>query len=83
VGGVLFYDAGSVYGALGDARMHHDVGAGLRVLFPQFNLSPFRADFGVPLDSKGFAVTVSYGSAQAVPLTANDDAEALTGIRPR
>ncbi|MFI5309572.1 MAG: hypothetical protein ACHQ53_19605, partial [Polyangiales bacterium] len=72
-----------VYGALADARMHQDVGVGLRVLFPQFNLSPFRADFGVPLDRNGFSVTVSYGSAQAIALTANDDAASAPGIRPR
>jgi hypothetical protein len=74
IGGVLFYDAGSVYTALDDAELHHAAGAGLRLLFPQFNHSPFRLDFGVPLDREGFEVVVSFGSEQAVPLTAADDA---------
>jgi hypothetical protein len=83
LGGVLFYDVGSVYTSLADAQAHHAVGAGLRFLLPQFNTAPFRLDFGVPLDQKGFAVLLSYGTAQAVPLTASDDAAAATGIRPR
>jgi hypothetical protein len=74
LGGVLFYDAGSVYTALDDAELHHSAGAGLRLLFPQFNHTPFRLDFGVPLDAEGFEVVVSFGSDQAVPLTAADDA---------
>ena len=74
LGAVVFYDAGSVYGVLREAVFHHSVGAGLRLLFPQFNHAPFRADFGVPLDAKGFSVIVSYGTQQAVPLTAEDDA---------
>ncbi len=83
IGAVAFYDAGSVYGALADARLHHDLGVGLRVLFPQFNHTPFRADFGLPLDRNGFALLVSYGSDQAVPMTAADDASGSTGVRPR
>jgi len=74
LGGVLFYDAGTVYGDLNDLDWYHAAGAGLRLLFPQFNPTPFRLDFGVPLDEKGFAVVLSYGSDQAVPLTAADDA---------
>jgi hypothetical protein len=76
VGGVLFYDAGSAYNALATAQFHHALGVGLRLLLPQFNLSPFRADLGFPLDQKGFALLVSYGTEQAVPLTAADDAAA-------
>jgi hypothetical protein len=78
LGGVLFYDAGTVYTKLSRARMHHGAGAGLRLLFPHFNQSPFRLDFGVPLDEEGFSVQLSYGSSQAVPLTSDDDA-ASTG----
>jgi hypothetical protein len=43
-------------------------------LFPQFNQTPFRLDLGVPLDEEGFSVLLSYGSEQAIPLTAADDA---------
>jgi len=81
IGGVVFYDAGSTYSALHEAVLHHAVGAGLRLLFPQFNHTPFRADFGIPIDRKGFAVLVSYGSQQAVPITAADDASTLGGGR--
>jgi len=77
LGTVLFYDLGSVYREIRDAELHHAIGAGLRLLFPQFNHTPFRLDFGVPLDSEGFTVQLSYGSEQAVPLTAADDASAL------
>jgi len=76
VGAVAFYDAGSVYTALRAAQFHHSVGVGLRVLFPQINRTPFSMDFGVPLDGRGFNVLVSYGTEQAVPLTAYDDAVA-------
>jgi hypothetical protein len=76
LGAVLFYDLGSVYRELRDAELHHAIGAGLRLLFPQFNQTPFRLDFGVPLDQKGFSVLISYGSEQAIPLTAADDAAA-------
>lgn len=73
LGLVAFYDAGSVYRRLARAPFHHAAGLGLRVLFPQFNRSTFRVDCGVPLDSEGFAVTFSYGSAQAVLLTQDED----------
>jgi hypothetical protein len=78
VGGVAFYDFGSVYTSLRTAELHHSVGLGLRVLFPQINRTPFGVDFGVPLEG-GFGVLLSYGSEQAVPLTSNDDAIAAAG----
>ena len=74
LGGVLFYDFGSVYTALRSARIHQSVGVGLRVLFPQVNRTPFGIDVGVPLEGKGFGMLLSYASEQAVPLTAYDDA---------
>jgi hypothetical protein len=74
-GGVLFYDAGSVYRALADARFHHAAGFGLRLLFPQLNRTPFRADLGIPLDQSGFALMLSYGTEQAVPITAAESAQ--------
>jgi hypothetical protein len=73
LGLVAFYDAGSVYRRLSQARLHHALGLGLRVLFPQFNRYAFRIDCGAPLEKAGMAVSFSYGSAQAVPLTADED----------
>ncbi len=48
LGGVIFYDAGSAF----DRRpnMVHSVGVGIRFLFPQFNVYPFRLDFGYVLN---------------------------------
>jgi hypothetical protein len=77
VGAVVFYDVGSVYSALAQAHFDQSIGAGLRVLFPQLNSTPFRLDLGVPLTGGGFAVGFSYGSDQAIPLTATDDAALL------
>jgi hypothetical protein len=44
-------------------------------LFPQFNRYPLRIDLGIPLGENGFAVGLSYGSDQAIALTATDDAQ--------
>ena len=74
VGAVVFYDIGSVYTALAHAPLRHAVGVGIRMLFPQFNRTPFGMDVGVPLERRGFSVVVSYGTEQVVPLTATDDA---------
>jgi hypothetical protein len=73
LGVVAFYDVGSVYERLATARFHHDVGAGLRVLFPQLNRTVFRFDLGIPLESPGFSVQMTYGSDPMVPLTAAED----------
>lgn len=72
VGGAAFYDAGSLYTQLSNARWHQAVGVGVRVLFPQLNSTPFRFDVGFPLEG-GIAAVLSYGGEQAVPLTATDD----------
>ncbi|MCP3100193.1 BamA/TamA family outer membrane protein [Myxococcus sp. K15C18031901] len=48
VGGVLFYDGGSVFER--SPRLVHSVGLGVRLLLPQFNIIPFRLDFGYVLD---------------------------------
>lgn len=82
-GGVLFYDVGTVYTSIEEAKVEHAVGAGLRVLFPQFNRYPFRVDVGVPLGRGGFSVGLSYGSDQAIALTAYDEAQQRTTIRPQ
>jgi hypothetical protein len=74
LGVVGFYDAGTVYVRLANARFHHCVGAGLRVLFPQLNRTVFRFDVGVPLDSTGVAAQLTYGSDQLIPMTPAEDA---------
>ncbi|NTX57671.1 BamA/TamA family outer membrane protein [Myxococcus sp. CA039A] len=48
VGGVLFLDSGSAFNDR--PEMVTSVGVGLRVLFPQFNVVPFRLDFGYVLN---------------------------------
>ncbi|MFP2910554.1 BamA/TamA family outer membrane protein [Pyxidicoccus sp. 3LFB2] len=48
LGGVLFFDSGSAFNDRPD--MVHTVGVGLRLLFPQFNVVPFRIDFGYVLN---------------------------------
>ncbi|AEI65121.1 BamA/TamA family outer membrane protein [Corallococcus macrosporus] len=48
LGGVLFWDSGSAFNDR--PAMVHTVGAGLRLLFPQFNVLPFRVDFGYVLN---------------------------------
>ena len=65
-----------------DAQFHESVGAGLRILVPQFNHSPFCLDFGVPLERGGFSVLLSYSTEQPVPLTASEDVLG-TSVRPR
>ena len=79
LGGVAFYDVGSIYKQLSSARVHQAAGVGLRVLFPQFNPYVFRIDVGVPVGRErgGFAVQLSYGSEQTVLLTAAEDAQAV------
>jgi len=82
VGGVLFYDVGAVYTSLDNVDFGQSVGTGVRVLFPQFNRYPFRLDVGFPLTG-GFGVGLSYGSDQAVALTATDEAQGRVSVRPQ
>ena len=70
MGALLFYDAGAVYVDVKEIDVHHAVGFGLRLLFPQFNRYPYRLDLGFPLDRAGFRLQLTIGSGQAVPLTA-------------
>lgn len=73
LGAVAFYDVGTVYSRAADLTLHHSTGLGLRLLFPQFNRYPFRADVGIPVgEGGGFVPT--FGGGQAVPLTATEDA---------
>lgn len=73
LGGVMFYDAGSVYPDLDRLRLHQSVGVGARLLLPQFNWAVYRLDVGVPLDGTGFMVNLSGGSNQATPMTRDED----------
>lgn len=66
LGLAAFYDAGSVFSSWDDAALHHSVGVGLRLLFPQFNRGVYRFDFAVPLDDAGIRVQFSVGDTQAV-----------------
>ncbi|MCG8555677.1 MAG: BamA/TamA family outer membrane protein [Proteobacteria bacterium] len=75
-GFALFYDAGSLYSTLRNARMRHAAGLGLRLLFPQLNAYVFRFDLGLPLDRPGIGLLVSFGSSQMITLTAAEDASA-------
>jgi hypothetical protein len=79
---VAFYDGGSVYKGLENLQAHHAVGAGVRVLFPQFNRYVFRLDVGQPIGEPGLSVLLTYGSDQVVALTPGEDAVAQTGLGP-
>lgn len=65
VGAVLFYDGGDAPSTLAAGTWHQDVGAGVRVLLPQFNRDVIRVDLAVPLppDAAGVRVTASWGQA--------------------
>lgn len=68
VGGVLFYDGGDAPASLRTGGWRHDVGAGLRVLIPQFNRVVLRVDLGFPLElprSGSYAPRVSAEFNQA------------------
>jgi hypothetical protein len=72
LGGVLFYDVGSVYQNLDAFRPYHAIGIGARLLFPQFNRYPFTFDGGMSFDP-GFRFVPSLTGGQFVPITAAED----------
>jgi hypothetical protein len=72
LGGVIFYDVGSVYESLDDFEAHHAVGLGVRLLFPQLNRYPFSFDGGMSFDP-GFRFVPTYTGGQFFPLTAAED----------
>jgi hypothetical protein len=74
IGAVLFYDVGTVFKAVSDARLYHAVGLGVRVLFPQFNRYPFSVDAGTSWDPD-FRMVPTFSSKQVVPLTVAEDPE--------
>jgi hypothetical protein len=49
LGAVAFYDVGDAFERWDDVVLHHSVGAGLRMLFPQLDRMVFRIDVGVPV----------------------------------
>lgn len=66
IGGVAFYDMGSVFESFGEMRLTHGFGIGLRVLFPQLNRDPWTLDAGFPDDS--FRAVPTLRSSQVVPM---------------
>jgi hypothetical protein len=66
VGVVAFWDMADAADRLGELKMKHGVGAGLRYLIPQLQPIVFRFDYAVPLqgDSAGFPGRFSAGVAQ-------------------
>ena len=72
VGGVMFFDTGTVYNQLSQLQMHYAIGLGLRVLFPQFNRMPFSFDAGAGFDPS-FRIVPTIEDLQVVPLTAVED----------
>jgi len=66
-GAVLFWDAGSAWDAA--PQVVHTIGAGLRILLPQFDVEPLRVDFGWTLNGRvggaGDRFSTSYGQIEA------------------
>jgi hypothetical protein len=76
VGGVIFYDTGSVYTKVDSLRLHHAVGIGLRVLLPQLNRTPFSIDgarWTDPAYHSAYPIIPTIKDGQVVPLTAVED----------
>jgi hypothetical protein len=66
LGGVLFYDTGTVFVDPAQIRLSHGFGLGLRLLLPQLNRSPWGADGGFSVNPFQFVPTIR--SAQVVPI---------------
>ena len=73
LGGVLFYDVGSVYKHVSALHAYHAVGVGVRLLFPQFNRMPFSFDGGMSFDP-GFRFVPAISGGQNVAITAAEEA---------
>ncbi len=58
LGGVAFYDAGDAFNGFSSFRPVHDVGFGLRALFPTFDRIVFRADVGFPISASPIPASV-------------------------
>ncbi|MEE2643408.1 MAG: hypothetical protein VYD19_00620 [Myxococcota bacterium] len=68
LGPVLFLDVGGLHQRGEPLPIYSAAGAGLRLLFPQFNRSVFRLDGAAPLGGRGWQVLLSGGSQQAFPV---------------
>ena len=64
VGGVLFYDGGDTPDRLEAGSWRQDVGAGLRILIPQFNRGVLRLDLGFPLEAPAAGIYAPRFSAE-------------------
>jgi hypothetical protein len=73
VGGVAFFDVGSVFNQFSDMRAYYAMGVGIRFLFAQLSRYPFSLDAGFSGDPD-FRFVPSFTSDQVVPLTATEDA---------
>ena len=65
LGGVVFYDAGSVHDRINNIAWKQSIGMGARLLFPQLNRGVFRVDLAMPMNQDGWQVLVSASSGQA------------------
>jgi len=63
LGLALFYDLGDAFNGWDDLRLHHAVGAGLRLVLPQFDRSVLRVDVATPLDGNSPAVFIGFNHA--------------------
>ncbi len=75
LGAVAFYDAGEAFSGWSNFQPVHDVGFGLRALFPTFDRVVFRADLGFPISQSPLPsgvgpVTFFVTFSQAFPLPA-------------
>ncbi len=82
VGMAAFYDVGDAVETYADLSLKQSVGLGLRVLFPQFDRTVFRADWGFPL-TPGYpafpgGLFVSFAQAFGMP-----ELETPTVMRPK
>ena len=70
-GAAAFYDVADAFDGFRDLHLRHGVGLGLRTVFPQAERIVFRADYGVPVTSKGLtfpgSLFIAFGQAFAMP----------------
>jgi hypothetical protein len=67
LGGVLFYDVGDAFSGFENLHLKHSVGVGLRLLFPQFDRTVFRIDWGIPLEPPARDATTPQRSFSSMP----------------
>ena len=84
IGGVAFYDAGEAFDGWANFQPVHDVGFGLRALFPTFDRIVFRADVGFPISASPLPagvgpVTFFVTFSQAFPFPSLGPASANVG----